>query len=624
MINNIKKFFVCAILVIFNDMTSMAQTAFNWQEILVKPGCFAPLPKSNDSFWRDSIPRPMRDSYIKYGEQYLGRQWTALPFTLFSEFKTNGNRTRYEAVNFERRRQLAALVMAEIMEGKGRFMNDIINGMGCMCEETWWGIPAHYGHKFPIDSDQTVDLFNAETAGLVAWIRYMLEPQLESFAPGFCKHIDKEIERRILRPALAYDYWWKKAGMNWNPWICSNWLTCILMCESDRDKQIEGVSQVAKAMEAFIAAYPDDGGCDEGTGYWDRAAASLYECMRLMRIATDKKADMMTPKVERMMDYIYKMYIGNGYCVNFADAHENKMQAQPNIIVPMALDTNNQMMRDLAAHSAAENSLFTNPAPVYDHSGNFPALGRELFMLRQISEAMAIVPNEPDIKDVWLPNLQIMTARRGEMYVAVKGGNNGESHNHNDVGNFIVYANGQPLIIDLGVGEYTSATFGKDRYSIWTMQSAYHNLPLINGVMQKDGKEYAARLINRSNGRLTLDIAGAYSVEAAVRSWRRTVGISNKAVEVSEDYCLSEHKAPSQIVLMTTVLPVVAKPGGIALGNYGIEYSPAQLSPEIEDVSGKMDALLRGVWGQEMYRIVLTVRQNKIKDTIKYRIAKMK
>lgn len=155
MIDKVGKICVCILIAMFSNMTSMAQMAVDWQNVLVEPGKFAPLPKADDAFWRDSIPRPMRDSYIKYGEQYLGRQWTALPFTLFSEFKTNGNRTRYEAVNFERRRQLAALVMAEIMEGKGHFMNDIINGMGCMCEETWWGIPAHYGHKFPIDSDQT-------------------------------------------------------------------------------------------------------------------------------------------------------------------------------------------------------------------------------------------------------------------------------------------------------------------------------------------------------------------------------------------------------------------------------------------------------------------------------------
>ena len=38
-------------------------------------------------------------------------------------------------------------------------------------------------------------------------------------------------------------------------------------------------------------------------------------------------------------------------------------------------------------------------------------------------------------------------------------------------------------------GTYTKQTFGKDRYTIWTMQSNYHNLPMINGVPQKFGQE---------------------------------------------------------------------------------------------------------------------------------------
>lgn len=614
----IKYIIVCALSCCFT--AGRAQTGVNELKTLVKPGKFAQLPKADNAYWRDSIPEVMRDSYIIYGEQYLNTPWTVLPLTMFAENKTNGNRTRYEAACFAKRRQLAALVMAEIVEGKGRFMPDIINGLGSMCEETWWGIPAHTGRVFPVADDQTVDLFNAETAGLVAWTRYMLESQLEAFAPSFCSHIDKEITRRILIPAVTTDYWWKKAGMNWNPWICSNWLTCVLICESDRSRYAEAISQIQDAMNAFIAAYPDDGGCDEGTGYWDRAAASLYECMRLLDIATSDNAKFMTPKVKRMMDYIYKMYIGNGYCVNFADAHDNRMQAQPDIILPMALDMDDSVMKGLAAHLAKSSGVFDNPAEAYRASGNFPALGRELFMLRDISKAMAIDAVEPLIKDVWLPDLQIMTARRGNLYVAVKGGNNGESHNHNDVGSFIVYADGEPLLIDTGAGEYTAATFSKDRYTIWTMQSAYHNLPIINGVQQKDGKEYAAKLISRSNGRLTLDIAPAYPTEAAVRSWQRTVSITGKAIEIVEDYHLTAYKAPTQLVLMTVTHPDITRQGRIAIGSHAIEYDANVIEPAVEDVSGKQDALLRRIWGKQMYRIVLTIRQNGTNGRIKYKI----
>lgn len=621
-LTDMKKAVLIIVCAISYHVTDMAQASSPTPQPLTEPGRFAPLPRADNPFWRDSIPEAMRRSYIGYGEQYLGSEWTSLPVTLFAEFKTNGNRSRYEAACFNKRRKIAALAMAEIMEGRGRFTADIVNGIGSLCEETWWGIPAHYNRKFPVSGEQTVDLFNAETAGLMAWIRYMLKPQLETFAPGFCRNIDTEIIRRMLRPAAAKDYWWKKAGMNWNPWICSNWLTCILFCENDSGRMADGIGQIMKAMDAFVNSYPADGGCDEGAGYWDRAAASLFECIRLLHIATAGSTDRMTPKTREMMRYIYKMYIGNGYCVNFADCHGNRMQAQTDILLPMSLWLDDTDMKGLAAHIARENDLFGNPAALFDRSGNFPALGRELFMLRDIAAARGMEAREPRVRDVWLPDLQIMTARRGDLYVAVKGGTNGESHNHNDVGNFIVYTSGQPLVIDVGAGEYTAATFGKDRYSIWTMQSAYHNLPLINGTQQKDGNKYAARVVGRKPGTVTINIAGAYPEAAAVRTWQRTVRATDRYIELTEDYELNEYREPTRLVLITTALPTITKPGVIAIGSHRIEYNQGQAEPSVEDISGKMDSLLRSVWGGHLYRIMLTVKSAATRNRLKYRITK--
>jgi len=80
------------------------------------------------------------------------------------------------------------------------------------------------------------------------------------------------------------------------------------------------------------------------------------------------------------------------------------------------------------------------------------------------------------------------------LFLGAKGGNNDENHNHNDVGNFVLYLDGEPAIIDVGVATYTNRTFGKDRYKLWYMQSQWHNLPSINGVMQHEGGQYKAKM----------------------------------------------------------------------------------------------------------------------------------
>lgn len=563
------------------------------------------LPQADDAFWRDSIPTEMRQSYIAYGEQYLDQPWASLPFTVFAENKQTGNRVNYETLCFAKRRQLAALVMAEIMEGKGRFTRNIIDGMGSFCEETWWGIPAHYSKAIPLAELQEVDLFNAETASLIVWTKYMLQKQFDAFSPDLCQRIDREIERRILIPAVENNYWWKTAGMNWNPWICSNWLSCVLLCEHNEARKAEAIAQIQKATQAFIDAYPEDGGCDEGPHYWDRAAASMFEVLRLL---PDFPYD--AQKIGNMAAYAYKTYIGNNYYVNFADAHNNKNVQQVNIVYPFGLWLNNQTMREFGAYLGRQKGVLTNPAALYDQSGNFPTLSRELFFLRNIRHFIAEQPREPLIKDVWLPDLQIMTARRGNLYVAMKGGTNGESHNHNDVGSFIVYVHGKPLFIDPGVGEYTAKTFGNNRYDIWTMQSQYHNLPQINGIDQKEGKDFAAKVISQKNGQLTLDIAGAYPAEAKVKSWKRTISSKKEGVTCTEEYELGEYREPTRLMF------IALSPDALQ----HIHFDANQMDATIDDISDKLDPLLQGMWGKQMYRIVLSIKSQKTNNKVKYTI----
>ncbi len=257
--------------------------------------------------------------------------------------------------------------------------------------------------------------------------------------------------------------------------------------------------------------------------------------------------------------------------------------------------------------------------PLAVSSSSCTISARELFFLYHIREFIAEEPREPLLKDVWLGNLQIMTARRNNLYVAMKGGHNNESHNHNDVGSFIVYADNEPLLIDPGVGEYTSKTFSDERYTIWTMQSSYHNLPQINGTDQKDGREYAAKVVNHQDGSLTLDIAGAYPPEADIKSWKRTVNTMESGISVTENYVLKAYHQPARLMFMTIIKPEVQN-GAIVLGRHRLNYNPAQLEATVEDISNQLDPLLQRMWGNQMYRIILSVKSKKNKETIKYSI----
>lgn len=569
----------------------------------------------------DSIRKRILDSYVSYGEKYIGCRWESPNATLFAEFKTNGNRTRYEQWTFGKRRQLAALVLAEKVEGKGRFMPDIVNGIMSTLEETWWGIPAHYGTKVMRAEDQNVDLFNAETAGLMAWTKHALQQQIDSFSPLLSQRIDAEIERRMLIPALETDYWWKRASMNWNPWICSNWIACVNFCEHDSVRRDKALTQISAAMDAFVDGYPDDGGCDEGPTYWDRAAASLYECESMMpkdhpsfysHIASLKK----------MAAYCYATYVANGYCLSFADSHGNRLVQQTNVMYPFALYVDDSVMRRFAKYIAVEKGFLDDAAKIYDQSGNYPTLGRELVFLSHLDEFLDEKAEEPHPADTWLHSLQIMTARRGNMFLGMKGGHNDESHNHNDVGSFVVYDSGNPILVDPGVGEYTSKTFSKERYTIWTMQSGYHNLPQVNGYDQKEGRKYAARNVNYSKGRLTLDLAECYPPEAGVKRWQRTVAVNKKGIiSLTDDYLLKSVEKPVREMFVSAVQPVIdEKRGVVSLGSCSLYYPKSKCSVVVEPLSDQLDPILISMWPDGLWRIVVTARNMSEKDKLVFTI----
>jgi hypothetical protein len=226
-------------------------------------------------------------------------------------------------------------------------------------------------------------------------------------------------------------------------------------------------------------------------------------------------------------------------------------------------------------------------------------------------------------RDVWLPGIQVMAARLqegapGGLYLAAQGGHNAESHNHNDVGNFMVYSNGLPAIIDVGVETYTAQTFSSRRYEIWTMQSAYHNLPTIDGVMQAAGREYAARdAAYRSTdaaAELALEIAGAYPKEAGVKSWKRAVRLDRvqNQVEVRDRFALARAPGEITLTLMTPCRIAETEPGVLTLSAPETPAVKVAFDSKVFRASQEevpiTDKRLQSSWGERLYRITLRAR----------------
>lgn len=604
------------------------------RECLVPACSFKPIPAAKDSIWQQSLPQDLRSGYIRLGYNYHNKPWNIIPDSIFGEYKATGNQANYQRLNFSIRRQMSCLVMAEIMEHQGLLIGDILNGLDYFIQEVWWGISAHYPTTKPDPNNQVVDLFNAETGNLLAWTIYMLHDELEIARPGICECIKKEIDRRILTPARNVDYSWKTKIDNWNTWICANWLSCILLCEYDRNQQIDDINQVLACLEVFYNGYPNDGGCDEGVHYWDRAAASFYESIRLLGLATNNRFSFADDsKFKAMGSFVYKNYICKNSYVNFADALSNTL-VNINILYPYGHYIGDTIMTGFAAMIADEANYLHDPIYLFSNSGNYPSISRELLFLSEYNSFKQCLPHEPLLRDVKLPDLQVFCARSYEKstngpFIAVKGGHNAEMHNHNDVGSFIAYCDSEPLLIDIGFATYNSQTFSNKRYELINRRSSYHNTPLINGFEQLGGKQFKAKELsykfNKRKAVFSLNLEDAYPVDAAIDKWRRSIRlIRGERIEIIEDYRLKKWVQPSEICLILYGEPILIKKGMISFSTdkkpHYLLYKPGQLEPVIERILID-DPAVRDTWSQKpLYRIRLVISNKQLMGKIKYTI----
>jgi hypothetical protein len=587
----------------------------------------------------EGLPASVRDRHIAAGEARLDFAWPALPATVFLDFARNGDRDRFQRLSFVRRHALADLVLAECVEGRGRFVDAIVDGIWAICEETYWGVPAHVGVQaagvgLPDVAEPTVDLFVAETASHLAWALYLLGERFDEVSPLLRQRILYEQRRRLLHPCLQReDFGWMGLGSagqrrvnNWNPWICSNWLTTALLLEEDEVLRRAHVVKVLRCLDRFLDPYPRDGGCDEGPSYWGRAGASLFDCLDLLRSSTGGGIDLFAdPLVANIGRFLHRVHIDEDYYVNFADA--------PAMVYPdaalvfrygQAIDD-----ADMTAMGAWLSLRENARGKGTDSTGRTL---RTMFSAADLAVASVdgVSGHAPLPRDVWLPQIEVMAARDTAgsaqgFFVAAKGGHNAESHNHNDIGHFVLYVDGLPILVDAGVETYTRKTFGPERYDIWTMQSAYHNLPTIGAVQQLPGAQYAARSVtHRADSdvaELSLDIAGAYPV-GVLASWRRQIRLDRgMALTVCDAFELGAQAAgPLAFSLITACEPHEVTTPATGEGDGTLRLAPGaapalQLLWQIPgatlavDTLELTDARLRRIWGDVLYRLHFTVAQ---------------
>ncbi|HTE27543.1 heparinase II/III domain-containing protein [Flavitalea sp.] len=613
------------------------------KNVLIPYADWKPFPKITDREGWSKADQKMLQGFLGQADSLKDYQWPYIPATKSLLIERTGDRNEYQSVSFEKRNVLGTLLMAEIYENKGRFTDAIINGVWSICEESWWGVPAHLprGKEYSGLMDVTVpfvDLFAAETGTFLAWVDYYMGDKLDAVSPQIRKRIYVETNKRLFEPLMNKPHGWMTTNANgrppnnWNPWICSNWLNTALLVEKDENKRTAMVEKVLKVLDEFVNPYPQDGGCDEGPGYWGAAAASLYDNISMLNLASNNAFKYIydDEKIKNMARFIYRAQIGEDYFLNFADADPQPTMAA-SMIYRFGKDINDRDMMNFGAFYRKDED---NKLGRFHYFRNFYSL----FLQDEFQKAEQRLPLPAD---VWLPDIQVMLARDKEgsvdgFFVAAKGGHNDESHNHNDIGNYVVYYNGLPLLIDVGRGTYTRKTFSDKRYDIWYNCSDYHNVPTINGFTQPPGSKFRAGNVKYTSEKnapaISMEIAASYPAEAGVKSWQRSVQLNrNRNVTVYDNLILNKAEKLKQH-LMTCYPAEVTKGGEVIihfkdkdgkLKDFKVVYDAKKMNAAVEKIplTAMEDKGIIEKWGDNIYRINFEVIAPKTKDAIKFVIA---
>jgi len=493
----------------------------------LREGSGGPLPTYDDAaaFERlrgDETTGPAVERLLERARETAADPVPRLPATLYLEYERTGERPGYEAPYRERVARLSRFALAECFEREGEFLDPLLDYAWAVCEQTTWTLPAHLdgadasrGLSVPAAADgRTLALRTVGTARTLAAVDGVLGDRLH---PALRERIRHEAERQVFEPFLEGEHWWAEPPTNnWNA-VCNANAAVAALYLADPERAGRIAAAAARSLESYLADFDPDGATAEGIGYWNYGFGNYVAAAAELEARTDGAYSLLAPPViEEIARFPLRTRLSPGRYPAFSDAHEATRPATATACyLADRLDDPGLAALGRSSFAAREGI-----------GGDF------LTALRTLASVRAAPAGEsaPPPRRAWFRGHQWWIARADAvdeeaLVVAAKGGNNGESHNHNDVGTVMVHAARESTITDPGMQTYTDEYFSERRYEFLAPRSLSHPVPY-PGAEQAADSDHAARVADRTAGEdvesLTLALADCYP-DVALERLERTL-----------------------------------------------------------------------------------------------------
>jgi hypothetical protein len=313
-------------------------------------------------------------------------------------------------------------------------------------------------------------------------------------------------------------------------------------------------------LEVYLeGGFEADGGSTEGVGYWSYGLKNMICFSEMLRQRTKGRIDLLSAveKLERIAVYPLKVMLSPGRFANFSDSDE-ATSFSPGVVARLAERTGQSEAVKVLAGSGAQTTL----------------PWRLPMALRTMLWWDGDPPADVGISDARLPEVGFarLAAELPDgqpAVVAFKAGHNGENHNQNDVGSFIIHVDGETLLCDPGRGLYSRQYFSEARYENIFANSYGHSLPVVEGALQAVGREYDGEILafepEGESKSIVVEIGRAYAVDA-LQGLRRSLTLDAVGVTLRDAFEFAGGPRTVQEALVTWLDVAVDGPSAVVHG----------------------------------------------------------
>ena len=458
-------------------------------------------PITDREYWTNPERKALLRLEMTKAESLLGKTFPAWNDATYLEFSKTGKRTSGDRMLRERNSWLKPLVLAECLEGKGRFLPLLREVLKDYAKQPTWVMPAHDPKLTSYrGTEYDVDL-GAATFGLeLAEALYLLGDKIEADLRG---NLQEELRKRVFDPVIrsirtGKGCWWLRGTNNWTAVCLAGAVGAALSTIPDPEERALFVAAGELYIGGYVNGFSPDGYCAEGVGYWNYGMRNFLLLRQELSEATAGRLDLFSqPRVVGMALFGSRILIGKTAAPCFGDC---RFGTKPSDAVLAYCNEALRLKLDLPQHDGAREGLAET--------------------LMGTAVAGSLVPTATETDDplrFYFADAGVLCSRAGggsRLGIGIKAGGNG-SHSHNDVGSYDIALDDTILTGDPGgPAWYDGKTFSSERYARKILNSYGHPVPVVDGKLQVDAVPvHAGHLKNsdiRSNGRVTeTSLAGA-------------------------------------------------------------------------------------------------------------------